>query len=167
MRRWLIGLLGLVVVVTHGGDRTPPSFFPPAVNLADLAATARVSDRQGVLLLFEINGCGSCAAFKQKLLAHADGRRYLETHFASATVVVDSATPLGDWRGEPTNGVLLAQTYRVIAAPTLLFFDTDGQVLTRRGGITDVQEFLLLVRYVSEQAYQDLPFTAYRQQHAP
>ena len=56
---------------------------------------------------------------------------------------------------------------RVQVAPTFIFFNADGEPVTRFDGpLKDSGEFLQLGRYVVEAAYETVPFRTYQLQHS-
>jgi thioredoxin-related protein len=51
----------------------------------------------------------------------------------------------------------------VRATPVFVFFDTEGNLLTRyTGAVKDVDEFLLLGEYVVEGHYKEMRFNNYK-----
>lgn len=69
-----------------------------------------------------------------------------------------------DFNGKPTTEKAFALENRVRATPTLLFVDGTGKILTRFTGPTrNVDEMLLLGRYVIDDSYKQMPFTKYKQ----
>jgi thioredoxin-related protein len=83
-------------------------------------------------------------------------------------VDVKGGTDLVDFQGNNTTEKAFALTHRARATPTFLFFDLDGQPVTRFTGATQTpEEFLLLGRYVVEGAYKNHPFNVYKKAARP
>jgi len=80
-------------------------------------------------------------------------------------VDVKGDTPMVDFKGKETTEKAFALEQRARATPTFIFFDLDGNVMTRYTGTTQTtEEFLLLGRYVVEGAYKTAPFNVYKRQ---
>ena len=71
----------------------------------------------------------------------------------------------GDFGGREVSEKRYAQSLRVNATPTLLFFDLEGKEIARVvGPVKDVAEFLLLGQFISSGAYRSSKFAEYREQ---
>ena len=55
--------------------------------------------------------------------------------------------------------------HRVRATPVFAFFDLEGERVARyTGATTDVEEFLLLGRYVVDEIYRSMSFNRYKRE---
>ena len=143
-------------------------FFQP--KLGDFKSelqTARKEGKTGVLIMFQMADCPFCERMKSTVLNQSEVQDYYRKHFLVFEMDVKGETPMVDFKGANTTEKDFALKNRARATPTFLFFDTNGDLVTRYIGVTkDANEFLLLGRYVVAGAYKDKPFAAYKLQAA-
>ncbi|TSA23004.1 MAG: thioredoxin [Betaproteobacteria bacterium] len=133
---------------------------------ADLV-TAKQEGKRGILLEFEMEECPFCERMKKTVLNQSQVQDYFRQHFLVYSIDVRGDTPLVDFAGKATTEKAFALEQRARATPVFIFFDLDGQVMTRFTGATHVEDFLLLGRYVVEGHYKTLPFNAFKRQPRP
>lgn len=130
---------------------------------------ARDEDKRGILLMFEMEECPFCQRMKDQVLNHAEVQDYFKEHFLIFPVDVEGDIEVTSFDGAmvaPEKEFALKQ-YRVRATPVFAFFDLDGNLVARYTGATgDAEEFLLLGRYVVEEAYREMPFSRYKREIA-
>lgn len=160
----VLGLSFLALVAPAGAGRD--AFFGAAPdNLKSVLARATQTGKRGVLVLFELQGCGECRKIKDTVLNDPAVRDFYRRHFLSVSLDLTSSAPLVDFRGNTSKQIEFALANRVQVAPTFIFFDADGEPVTRFAGpVKDAGEFLQLGRYVAEAAYENAPFRAYQLQ---
>lgn len=126
--------------------------------------TVRSEGKKGVLLFFEMDDCPWCARMKATVLNQPEVQDYFRKHFLIYSIDVNGDVPLTDFQGKATTEKAFAFENRVRATPTMLFFGPDGKLLTRYTGPTkNIEEMLLLGRYVVDDAYRQMPFAKYKQ----
>jgi thioredoxin-related protein len=93
---------------------------------------------------------------------------YFKEHFLIFPVDVEGDLELTTFAGETMlHKDFALRGMRVRATPVFAFFDLDGNLVARYTGATrDVDEFMLLGRYVVEGAYEETTFTKYKREHA-
>ena len=166
LMRWL--LLGLFLTTPAMAELRDPAvhFFQP--KLGDLHGdldAARQEGKQGVLLMFEMDDCPFCHRMKATVLNRADVQDYFRRHFLIYSIDTKGDVPITDFQGRDTTEKAFALSQRARATPVFVFYDLEGQPLTRYTGATQTaEEFLLLGRYVVEGAYKTMPFNVYRRQ---
>jgi thioredoxin-related protein len=91
---------------------------------------------------------------------------YFREHFMIFAVDIEGDVEVVDFKGKTTTMKDLAfKQYRVRATPVFAFFDLDGNYIKRArftGATRDKDEFMLLGRYVVDQAYKKQSFTRYK-----
>ena len=123
-------------------------------------ATAKKAGKQGVLLMFELDDCPFCHRMKHTILNQSEVQDYYRKHFLIFSVDIKSDNPMVDFKGRETTEKNFSAEQRARATPAFAFYDLDGKLATRFTGPTkDVNEFLLLGRYVAEGAYKDKSLT--------
>lgn len=165
--RWLL-LLGLACTLPALAEVRDPEvhFFQP--KLGDLhgdLATAREEGKLGVLLMFEMDDCPFCQRMRATVLNRAEVQDYFRRHFLIYSIDVKGDVPITDFQGRDTTEKAFALAQRARATPVFVFYDLEGQPITRFTGATQtVEEFMLLGRYVVEGAYKSMPFNVYKRQ---
>ncbi len=167
MTRFLaVALLMVAAGLSHAEVRDPyKHFFDPKLGdfKSDLAA-AKQDGKKGVLLMFEMDECPFCHRMKETVLNQSEVQDYFRKHFAIYSVDVKGDTSMVDFKGKDTTEKAFAIEHRVRATPVFAFFDLDGNLVYRfTGAAKDINEFMLLGRYVAEGAYKTQTFTVYKQ----
>lgn len=138
-------------------------FFPPSANLARALAQARKEGKQGVAVLYEMNGCSDCARLRATTFKDAGLRRAYQRDFVAVSVMADEPTPLTDIDGKRSTQAQFAHEQRVYALPTLVFYDLEGIPVARHvGSSLTVAEWLHLGRYVREAGYEEAPLSDWK-----
>jgi thioredoxin-related protein len=167
MLRWLL-LLGLICTTPALAEVRDPTvhFFQPMLgDLRGDLAIARQEGKRGVLLMFEMDDCPFCQRMKATVLNRADVQDYFRRHFLIYSIDTKGDVPITDFQGRDTTEKAFAAAQRARATPVFVFYDLEGQPITRYTGATQTaDEFLLLGRYVVEGAYKSMPFNVYRRQ---
>lgn len=139
-------------------------FFQP--KLGDFKAeldTARQTGKSGVLLMFVQEDCPFCARMESTILSKSEVQDYYRKNFLIFEMDVRGDTPMTDFKGVNTTEKDFALKNRARATPTFIFFNNNGEPITRFTGPTkDAAEFLLLGHYVVDGAYKAQPFSAYK-----
>lgn len=165
--RWLMLVFAFMALPATAEVRDPHShfFMSKMGDFKDELATARTEGKQGVLIMFEMDECPFCSRMKATILNQGAVQDYYRQHFLIYPVDVKGDTPMVDFKGKETTEKAFALEQRARATPTFIFFDLDGNVMTRYTGTTQTtEEFLLLGRYVVEGAYKTAPFNVYKRQ---
>jgi thioredoxin-related protein len=171
--RWLTFVLALVLtslapLSVFAEVRDPQShfFMSKLGDFKDELAAARQQGKQGVLIMFEMDDCPFCARMKANILNQSQVQDYFRKHFLIYDMDVKGDTPMVDFKGKETTEKAFALEQRARATPVFLFYDLDGNAVTRFTGATQtVDEFLLLGRYVVEGVYKtNVPFNVFKKQ---
>lgn len=165
--RWLLLLLAFLCLPALAEVRDPNEhFFQPKLgDLKDDLAAARAEGKNGILLMFEMDDCPFCDRMKRTVLNQSQVQDYYRQHFLIYPMDTRGDAAMVEFTGKNTTEKSFALAQRARATPTFIFYDLDGNVMTRFTGATQtVDEFLLLGRYVVEGAYKDMPFNVYKRQ---
>lgn len=174
--RWLLLTLALCVGPWGAGPalaetRDPHShfFMPKMGDFKEELATARQEGKQAILIMFEMDECPFCARMKANVLNQPRVQDYFRRHFLIFDINVKGDTPIVDFKGKDTTEKVFALEQRARATPVFIFYDLEGNLLTRYTGATQsADEFILLGRYVLDGVYKtNVPFNVYRKQAAP
>jgi thioredoxin-related protein len=164
--RWLL-LLAFMALPALAEVRDPQThfFMSKMGDFKEELANAKADGKQGVLIMFEMDDCPFCARMKSSILNQSAVQDYYRQHFLLYPMDVKGDTPMLDFKGKETTEKAFSLEQRARATPTFIFFDLDGNAVTRyTGTIQTTEEFLLLGRYVVEGAYKTMPFNVYKRQ---
>jgi thioredoxin-related protein len=127
-------------------------FFDPSLgDFPDELKAARRAGKQGVLLMFEMEGCPYCRRMREQVLSREDVQTYFHRHFAVFTVDTLGNQPLTDFWGAQTTEKAFARALNIRGTPTFIIFGPDGSERVRlNGAAKDAAEFMQFGRYVAE-----------------
>ncbi|MBK1632527.1 thioredoxin [Thiohalocapsa halophila] len=175
-RALLAALLGLLVLgaglerIEAAASRDPGQYFFDQTfgDFTEELALARDEGKQGILLMFEMDECPFCHRMKTTVLNQPGVQDYFKEHFLIFPVDVEGDIEVTTFSGETKAQKDFAlQDHRVRATPVFAFFDLDGNLVARYTGATrDAEEFMLLGRYVVDEAYKETTFTKYKRAQA-
>jgi thioredoxin-related protein len=168
MMRWLLLVFAFLVwpAVADVRDADTHFFMQNMGNFKEELATAQAEGKQGVLVMFELDDCPFCSRMKANILNQTKVQDYYRKQFLIYPVNVKGDTPMVDFNGKETTEKAFSLEQRARATPVFVFFDLQGNPVTRfTGAMQTADEFLLLGRYVVEGAYKSSPFNVYKRQH--
>lgn len=163
--RRCLPLLALLAWFACGGASAADAdrFFDQ--NLGDLPVelkAAKQAGKQGVLLMFEAEGCPYCRKMRQQVLNRDDVQAYFRRHFAIFSVDAFGDVPITDFSGRATTEKAYARALKIRGTPTFVIVGLDGRELARLSGATrDAEEFMQFGRYVAEGHYKTLSMEQY------
>lgn len=166
--RWLpLLFFSLWVFNAQAEVRDPHShfFMPKLGDFKEELDVARSEGKQGVLIMFEMEECPFCYRMKGTVLNQSEVQDWYRKHFLIYAMDVKGDTSMTDFKGRNTTEKAFALENRARATPTFVFFDLEGNAVTRFTGATrTVDEFLLLGKYVVDGVYKTMPFNVYKRQ---
>jgi thioredoxin-related protein len=146
--------------------RDAASFFN--LNMGDLRtelADARKEGKKALLVMFEQEGCPYCLQMKRNILNRKDVQDYYRANFATLALDIWSSVPVRDFSNREQTEKAFAQSSKVKATPTFVFYDLTGNEVARVAGTVDTpEEFLLLGEFVASGAYKSRTFTQYKRE---
>jgi thioredoxin-related protein len=135
-------------------------------NFKEELQVARDEGKKGILIMFEMDECPFCHRMKTTVLNQVDVQDYFREHFLIFTVDIEGDIEITDFKGNVTTMKDFAfEQYRVRATPVFAFFDLNGNYIKPArftGATRDKEEFMLLGKYVVEEAWKEQPFTRYK-----
>jgi thioredoxin 1 len=95
--------------------------------------------KEGKPIFLDISAswCGPCKMLKANTFSNIEVGEYYNTHFIN--VAVD---------GEEGEGIQLASKYRIRGYPTLLYLDSNGEIISHLSGYRDPQGFIELGKQI-------------------
>jgi len=165
--RWLVLFFSLWIWNVHAEVRDPQAnfFMPKLGDFKEELGVAKSEGKQGVLIMFEMEDCPFCYRMKTTILNQSPVQDWYRKHFLIYDMDVKGDTAMVDFKGKDTTEKAFALENRARATPTFVFFDLDGNAITRFTGATQTaDEFMLLGKYVVEGVYKSMPFNVYKRQ---
>jgi len=136
------------------------------ISLGDYAAelkTAQQQGKQGVLLVFEAEGCPYCKRMRAQVLSQPEVQQYFRRHFNIFTVDILGSVAVADFTGKEQTEKAFARALKVRGTPSFIFIAASGREMARYVGATrDADEFMALGRFVAEGHWQKTTFEQYR-----
>ncbi len=142
----------------------PDAFFAPTADLSAALRQARDSGKSGVVILYEMEGCGECRKLHATTLQNERLRALYRGAFVTVAIRADEPAPLTGFDGEATTQLEFAAQQGIVALPTVVFHDIDAlPVIRQSGSALPLPEWLLLGEYVRTAGYDALPFPLWRE----
>ena len=161
----LMFFLSINVSIAETRDAQQYFFDAKMGDFKSELATARKEGKKGILLMFELDDCPFCFRMKQTILNQSEVQDYYHKNFLIFPVDLKGDVAMVDFKGKATTEKAFGLEQRIYGTPVFDFFDLDGNRVVRfPGAAKDVNEFLLLGRYVVEGAYATMPFAKYKRQ---
>ena len=167
---WLLLLLSLSAQpAAAAGERDPYQYFFNETfgDFTEELRRARDEGKAGVLIFFEMDECPFCHWMKENVLNQPEVQAFYREHFLSFPMDIEGDIEITSFQGEVMKQKEFAfSKHRVRATPVFVFFDLTGKRVHRYTGRTrNLEEFMLLGRYVAEGHYKEISFTRYKRQH--
>ncbi len=171
LRNFLLLAVTLFSVNVVGAEspRDPYTYFFNETfgDFSEELANAREQGKQGVMIFFEMDECPFCHWMKQNVLNQPAVQEYYREHFLLFPVDIEGDVQITDFAGKSMSQKDFAfKENRVRATPVIAFFDLDGKQVHRHTGRTsDVEEFMLMGKFVAEGHYKETRFTRFKREH--
>lgn len=165
----LVPVLVAVVCAPAASDTRDPEahFFQENFgNFAEELEGAGDDGKTGVLIMFQQADCPFCERMRSTVLNRARVQDFYRQHFAIYHVDIEGDLEITDFDGKATIEKDFAfKQNRVRATPVFAFFDLDGKrIAGYTGATTDVDEFMLLGKYVVDEIYRSMSFNRYKRE---
>jgi thioredoxin-related protein len=139
----------------------PDWFKDSFLDLPDDAAMAAEAGKQGLFIFFSTQGCSYCHLFIQTSLQDPAIAARLQAHFDTLGLEIFSDAELVDFSGETTRVKTFALAEGVQFAPTLLFYDTEGQALLKLTGYYEPARFAAALEYLIDGHHAEMTLRDY------
>jgi thioredoxin-related protein len=161
----LIFLFGVGTALAETRDAMDHFFDAKLGDFKSELAAAKKDGKTGILLMYELDDCPWCARMKATILNQSEVQDYYHKHFSIFPIDLKGDVSMIDFKGNQTTEKKYGEEQRIYGTPVFDFFDLEGNRIVRFPGASkDVNEFMLLGRYVVEGAYKTMPFIKYKRQ---
>lgn len=129
------------------------------ISLEKAQEKASQQDKK-VFIYAEAEWCGYCKKMNQEVFPQESVADSLQKYFFPVRIDIESnkKTILN---GEEFTQQMLAQKFRVTATPTMIFLDSEGEVLGGQPGFMRAEVFDKLLSYVGSELFKELEFKDY------
>ena len=142
----------------------PDWFNDSFLELREDLAEAVAADKQGLMVFFSTEGCSYCGLFVRESLSNPAIAAVTQERFAAVGLEIFSDAEMTDPRGTPMRVKEFAAAEGVEYAPTLLFYDGDGQRILRAVGYQSPARFRAILDYLGDGHYRTTDFRGFLQQ---
>ena len=160
----LVALLLLLLSFAAGAAESRGHFFD--LNTGDLKAEladAKSDGKKALMLFFEQEGCPGCRHMKEKIFPLKGVQDYYHRNFVSLPLDIYGSVQFRDTRGREITEKAYAQSLKIRATPTFVFYDLSGEEIVRIvGPLQSAEEFLLLGHFVTSGAYKSRTFAQFK-----
>jgi thioredoxin-related protein len=147
----------------EGRDPMEHFFQPFLGDLREELADAKARGREAVMVMYHFEECPACARMKRNVLSQPRVQEAFRRDFQVLAIDTLGDQPITGIDGKTMPEKEFARTVSVKVTPTFDFFSPDGKLAYRhQGGLFEVEDFLLLGRYVASGAYQKQTFADFR-----
>jgi thioredoxin-related protein len=151
--------MGFKDYASRQGQKAKPAglidepFFARTADLQALAGKARAEDKV-LALLFEQAGCEACQRMHDRNFMDGDTVKLLAERFQVVRIDMAGNKPLKGLSGQPVSEADLARSLGIRQAPTLVFFDQNGQEILRYEDHLIPEHFTNLLVFLGSHAYR-------------
>ena len=132
--------------------------FDTAMRLASI-------EKKEAIIMFSDKNCSYCVKFEKETLADSNVQEILRAGFVFAQIYKSNSGKATF----PTQGDVKEYSYSDLYAafgvrgtPTFWFYTTYGEPLTQLPGYVPASDFIPIVRFIGEKAYETVKFDDYR-----
>lgn len=140
-----------------GGDKKPPSLEWTGLDKATVKASA---EKKAILLDVYTDWCGWCKKMDKEVFVDPAVAEVLASKFALAKVNGESKESF-TFKGQKTDGVGIARGFGVRGYPSIIFLDSNGDMLTMIPGFLNAEQFLPVVMFIGNREYEKMEWDAY------
>lgn len=115
-----------------------------------------------IMLFMEAEWCGICKRMKREVFPDPTIQTLLNDHFYPIRVDIESEEQI-QFADERVTKKALSKEFGIRGTPTVIFLDTDYSVIGNKVGFSDRDEFTALLKFISEEEYNQASFEEYMQ----
>lgn len=147
--------------ITGGKMSEHPDWFKESfLDIVEDVAEAADEDKH-VILFMHLNGCPYCFRMTEENFKHAPYTPFIQEHFDVIALNIKGDREVALNEDTSLTEKQLAEKLNVIYTPTVVFMNTDNQVVARVNGYRSVSDFKHILDYVQQKAYADTKLADY------
>lgn len=106
--------------------------------------------------------CPWCSKLQTEVYAKGFIREYLNEHFETARLNIDEEENKISFMGYELSSAELASGLGAEGTPTIVFLSSKGEYITRLPGFIEADEFIYVLKYISDGSFKTESFKEYR-----
>lgn len=114
-----------------------------------------------VMLFMHLNGCPYCYKMVEENIKNAPYTDFIKENFDVIALNIRGDREVALNEEVSLTEKELAQRFKVMYTPTIVFLSPDNKVVARTNGYRSVPDFKLVLNYVQEKAYEKQRLTQY------
>ena len=149
---WLIATLPI-----RGGDKAEIKWITLDAGMAE----AKKSDKK-LLIDVYTDWCGWCKRMDKDVFGNDRVSKYLTQQYVLVKLNAESKEKV-NFRGKTTSAMELAQAFGVTGYPSIIFLDSNGEIITSLPGYVSADRFIDIVKFIGEDYYQNMKWEEFQQ----
>jgi thioredoxin-related protein len=148
----------------EGGERhtgNPEWMEPPFVDMETDLRTVSDEGKTGIMVLYTTQGCSYCARFVELSLEDSRLQKKVRENFVSLGLEIFDDNLMTAPDGSETSIKQFGEAHGAGMAPTLLFFDRNGERILRVVGYQSPARFELILDYLIDGKFEEMSFRDY------
>ena len=114
-----------------------------------------------VMLFMHLNGCPYCYKMVEENIKNAPYTNFIKENFDVIALNIRGDREVALNEDVSLTEKELAERFKVMYTPTIIFLSPDNKVVARTNGYRSVPDFKLVLNYVQEKAYEQQRLTQY------
>jgi len=114
-----------------------------------------------VMLFMHLNGCPYCYKMVEENIKNAPYTDFIKENFDVIALNIRGDREVALNEDVSLTEKQLAERFKVMYTPTIVFLSPDNKVVARTNGYRSVPDFKLVLNYVQEKAYENQQLTQY------
>lgn len=126
----------------------------------DLASAQQHALSQGkqLVIALELSDCPQCQQMREQVFNQPSVEAAYQEHYQTAQIRLDDPQPIRTPEGQQRTPAEWAKKLGVVGTPAFVFFDAQGQLVTRYQGVLSAEDLIRLGQYVAQAQYEQQPF---------
>ena len=151
------GLLFLFTMISAMDiDVKTPNATVDWISLEEAQSRA-AADEKPIFIFVEAEWCGLCKQMIRNVFPEEVIDQLLSERFHAVSIDLDSKKKIL-FNGEEKTEREFARSMEVMATPTIIFIDHEGEEIGRRPGFMNTEQFNKLLLYVTSEKFNDVSF---------
>lgn len=136
-----------------------------SLNWSDFNSAVTSSDDNGetLFLFFEAEWCGFCKQMRSEVFPQDSIQDKVGEGFVPVAIDIESDEKIV-YQGQDMSQKSFSHQMRIDATPTIMFMNSEGEIIGRYRGFADENEFVLLLDYIRSGEVKNLSFAEYKDQ---
>lgn len=164
MKLFFTSVIILLLTIAQASSKPPGDSIKTKAELpwkqfTDGFAEAKKSEKK-IMVDVYTNWCGWCKRLDADVYSNPEIVSYMQNHFVSVKLNAESSTQIS-YKDTAYSQTQFSQALGVSGYPTIAFFDSKGEFITKLGGYVAADRFLPIVKFIGEDYYKKMSWEDY------